>query len=152
MRHLKSGRKLNRSASHRHAMFRNMVTSLLLHEHLQTTDAKAKELRRWTDRMVTLGKRGTLHARRQALAFVRSRPVVAKLFDDIAPRFRDRPGGYTRITKLGSRHGDAAPLSLIELTERGDRARSEAEKKRERRRRAQEKRDEQAAKAAMPVG
>jgi len=151
MRHLNSGRKLNRSASHRRALLRNLVTSLLQHEHLQTTDAKAKELRRWTDRMVTLGKRGTLHARRQALAFVRSRPVVAKLFDDIAPRFRDRPGGYTRITKLGLRHGDAAPLSLIELTERGDRARSEAEKKRERRRKAQQKRDEQAAKAAMPV-
>ena len=152
MRHLKSGRKLNRSSSHRHAMWRNMVTSLLQHEHLQTTDAKAKELRRWVDRMVTLGKRGTLHARRQALAFVRSRAVVAKLFDDIAPRFSTRPGGYTRITKLGSRRGDAAPISLIELTERGDRARSEAEKKRERRRRAQQKKDEQAAKAAMPVG
>jgi len=151
MRHLKSGRKLNRSASHRRALLRNLVTSLLRHEHLQTTDAKAKELRRWTDRMVTLGKRGTLHARRQALAFVRSRPVVAKLFDEIAPRFRDRPGGYTRITKLGARHGDAAPLSLIELTERGDRARSEAEKKRERRRKAQQKREEQAAKAAMPM-
>jgi large subunit ribosomal protein L17 len=150
MRHLKSGRKLNRSSSHRHALFRNMVTSLLQHEHLQTTDAKAKELRRWVDRMVTLGKRGTLHARRQALAFVRSRTVVAKLFDDIAPRFSTRPGGYTRITKLGTRRGDAAPISLIELTERGDRARGEAEKKRERRRRAQQKKDEQAAKAAMP--
>jgi large subunit ribosomal protein L17 len=151
MRHLKSGRKLNRSASHRRAMWRNMVTSLLQHEHLQTTDAKAKELRRWTDRMITLGKRGSLHARRQALAFVRSRPVVAKLFDEIAPRFRDRPGGYTRITKLGSRRGDAAPVSLIELTDRSDRARSEADKKRERRRRAQQKKDEQAAKAALPV-
>jgi len=150
MRHLKSGRKLNRSSSHRRALFRNMVTSLLQHEHLQTTDAKAKDLRRWVDRMVTLGKRGTLHARRQALAFVRSRTVVAKLFDDIAPRFSSRPGGYTRITKLGIRRGDAAPISLIELTERGDRARSEAEKKRERRRRAQQKKDEQAAKAAMP--
>jgi large subunit ribosomal protein L17 len=151
MRHLKSGRKLNRSSSHRHAMWRNMVTSLLQHEHLQTTDAKAKELRRWAERIITLGKRGSLHARRQALAFVRSRPVVAKLFDEIAPRFRDRPGGYTRITKLGSRRGDAAPLSLIELTERGDRARSEAEKKRDRRRKAQQKREEQEAKAAMPV-
>jgi large subunit ribosomal protein L17 len=151
MRHLKSGRKLNRSASHRHAMWRNMVTSLLQHEHLQTTDAKAKELRRFVERMITLGKRGTLHARRQALAFVRSRTVVAKLFDDIAPRFSTRPGGYTRVTKLGVRRGDAAPLSLIELTERGDRARSEAEKKRERRRRAQQKKDEQAAKAAMPM-
>jgi large subunit ribosomal protein L17 len=151
MRHLKSGRKLNRSSSHRHAMWRNMVTSLLQHEHLQTTDAKAKELRRFAERMITLGKRGTLHARRQALAFVRSRPVVAKLFDDIAPRFSTRPGGYTRITKLGTRRGDAAPLSLIELTERSDRARTEAEKKRERRRKAQQKKDEQAAKAAMPI-
>lgn len=152
MRHLKSGRKLNRSSSHRHAMWRNMVTSLLQHEHLQTTDAKAKELRRWVDRMITLGKRNTLHARRQALAFVRSRTVVAKLFEDIAPRFSTRPGGYTRITKLGIRQGDAAPISLIELVERGDRARSEAEKKRERRRRAQQKKDEQAAKSAMPMG
>ena len=151
MRHLKSGRKLNRSSSHRHAMWRNMVTSLLQREHLQTTDAKAKELRRWAERMITLGKRNTLHARRQALAFVRSRTVVAKLFDEIAPRFASRPGGYTRITKLGTRRGDAAPISLIELTERGDRARSEAEKKRERRRKAQQKREEQAAKAAMPV-
>jgi large subunit ribosomal protein L17 len=151
MRHLKSGRKLNRSSSHRHAMWRNMVTSLLQREHLQTTDAKAKELRRWAERMITLGKRNTLHARRQALAFVRSRSVVAKLFDDIAPRFASRPGGYTRITKLGSRRGDAAPVSLIELTERSDRARSEAERKRERRRKAQQKKDEQAAKAAMPV-
>ena len=152
MRHLKTGRKLNRSSSHRRAMWRNMVTSLLQYEHLQTTDAKAKELRRWVDRMITLGKRNTLHARRQALAFVRSRTVVAKLFDDIAPRFSTRPGGYTRITKLGMRHGDAAPISLVELVERGDRARSEAEKKRERRRKAQQKKDEQAAKSAMPMG
>ena len=150
MRHLKSGRKLNRSSSHRHAMFRNMVTSLLLHEHLHTTDAKAKELRRFTERMITLGKRGTLHARRQALSFVRSRQVVAKLFDDIAPRFSERPGGYTRITKIGVRRGDAAPISLIELTERGDRALSEAEKKRERKRRAARKKEEKASQP--PVG
>lgn len=151
MRHLKSGRKLNRSASHRRALLRNLVTSLLQHEAIETTDAKAKELRRWADRMVTLGKRGTLHARRQALAFVRRREVVAKLFDDIAARFSERPGGYTRITKLGDRQGDHAPMSLIELTERGDQARGEAEKKRERRRRAQQKKEEQAAKTAMPI-
>jgi len=150
MRHLKSGRKLNRNSSHRHAMFRNMVTSLLLHEHLHTTDAKAKELRRFAERMITLGKRGTLHARRQALSFVRSRQVVAKLFDDIAPRFSERPGGYTRITKIGTRRGDAAPISLIELTERGDRALSEAEKKRERKRRAARKKEEKASQP--PVG
>ncbi len=129
MRHLNAGRKLNRSSSHRKALLRNMVTSLLQHEHLQTTDAKAKELRRWVDRMITLGKRNTLHARRQARGLRARSDVVKKLFDDIAPRFADRPGGYTRITKLGSRHGDAAPMSLIELVERGDRARSEAEKK-----------------------
>jgi len=150
MRHRKSGRKLNRNSSHRHAMFRNMVTSLFAHEHIETTDAKAKELRRFADRMVTLGKRGTLHARRQALAFVRDPRVVKKLFEDIAPRFASRPGGYTRITKLGVRRGDAAPLSVIELTERGDRAISEAEKKRERRRRATEKK-QKAAEALPPV-
>ena len=132
-------------------MFRNMVTSLLLHEHVQTTDAKAKELRRWTERMVTLGKRGTLHARRQALAYVRDRKVVKKLFEEIAPRFSERPGGYTRITKVGLRRGDAAPLSLIELTERGDRVLSEAEKKRERKRRAARKKEEREA-AATPPG
>jgi large subunit ribosomal protein L17 len=147
MRHLNAGRKLNRSAAHRRALLRNLVTSLLQHEHLQTTDAKAKEMRRWVDRMITLGKRNTLHARRQALAFVRKREVVAKLFTDIAPRFSSRPGGYTRITKLGNRIGDAAPVSLIELVERGDRAIGEAEKKRQRRRKAQQKKDEQAAKA-----
>ncbi len=148
MRHRKIGRKLNRSAPHRKAMFRNMVTSLLDREHIETTDAKAKELRRYTDQMVTLGKKGTLHARRQALSFVRDRDVVKKLFEDIAPRFANRPGGYTRITKLGVRRGDAAPVSIIELTERGDRAISEAEKKRERRRRSAERR--QKADEAMP--
>ncbi|MGH3579976.1 MAG: 50S ribosomal protein L17 [Mycobacterium sp.] len=152
MRHLKSGRKLNRTSEHRRAMWRNMVTSLFQYEHIQTTDAKAKELRRFAERMITLGKRGTLHARRQALAFVRSRTVVAKLFDDIAPRFSTRPGGYTRITKLGVRQGDKAPVSLIELTERGDRAQSEAQKKKERRAKAQRKKDEAAAKAGAPMG
>lgn len=152
MRHLKSGRKLNRTGAHRRALLRGLVTSLLQYEHLQTTDAKAKEMRRWVDRMITLGKRNTLHARRQAAAFVFKREVVKKLFDDIAPRFQSRPGGYTRITKLGPRHGDDASMSLIELVERGDRARSEAEKKRERRRRSAQKKEEQAAKAIAPPG
>ena len=150
MRHLNAGRKLNRSSSHRKAMLRNLVTSLFQHEHLQTTDAKAKEMRRWVDRMITLGKRNTVHARRQAAAFVRGRTIVKKLFDDIAPRFATRPGGYTRITKLGNRVGDAAPVSLIELVERTDRGRTEAEKKRERRRRTAQKKEEAAAKAALP--
>jgi large subunit ribosomal protein L17 len=149
MRHLNAGRKLNRTASHRKALFRNLVTSLLQHEHVRTTDAKAKELRRFADRMITLGKRGTLHARRQALSYIRSRAVVTKLFDEIATRFRERPGGYTRLVKVGSRHGDAASMSVVELTDRGETARVEAERKRERRRRRAEKKD---ASAATPPG
>jgi len=148
MRHLKAGRKLNRSSSHRKALLRNLVTSLFEHEQIRTTDAKAKELRRVADRMVTLAKRGSLHARRQALSFIRSRQVVGKLFADVAERFRDRSGGYTRVVKLGPRRGDAAPMSIIELTDRGDAARAEAEKKRQRRRRRAEKKDSQPAAAA----
>jgi large subunit ribosomal protein L17 len=115
MRHLKSGRKLNRTSSHRRALIRNLITSLLRDEKIQTTDPKAKELRRWADRVITLGKQGSLHARRQVLAIVQDKTVVRKLFDSIAPRFKDRPGGYTRIVKLGLRRGDAAPISVIEL-------------------------------------
>ena len=115
MRHRKAGRKLGRSSSHRQALLRNMVTSLLDHERIQTTDAKAKELRRFAERMITLGKRGDLHARRQALRVIRSKEVTAKLFDELADRYRERPGGYTRVMKLGQRQGDAAPMSLIEL-------------------------------------
>ena len=117
MRHRKSGRKLNRSSSHRVALLRNMVTSLLEHERIQTTDAKAKELRGVAERMITLGKRGDLHARRQALGVIRSKEVTAKVFDELAERFRDRPGGYTRVVKIGNRAGDAAPVSIIELLE-----------------------------------
>jgi large subunit ribosomal protein L17 len=115
MRHGKSGRKLGRTSSHRLAMFRNMVTSLLEHERIYTTDAKAKELRRWADWMITLGKRGDLHARRQALQVVRDKSVVHKLFTDLAQRYQARNGGYTRTVKVGFRVGDGAPLSLIEL-------------------------------------
>ena len=115
MRHGKSGRKLGRTSSHRLAMFRNMVTSLLEHERIYTTDAKAKELRRWADWLITLGKRGDLHARRQALQVVRDKSVVHKLFTDLAQRYQARNGGYTRRVKVGVRVGDGAPLSLIEL-------------------------------------
>jgi large subunit ribosomal protein L17 len=115
MRHRKGPRKLGRSSSHRQALLRNMVTSLLDHERIQTTDAKAKELRRIAERMITLGKRGDLHARRQALSVIRSKEVTAKLFDELADRYRERPGGYTRVMKLGQRNGDAASMSLIEL-------------------------------------
>ena len=143
MRHLKTGRKLNRTSSHRKALFRNMVTSLIEHEQLRTTDAKAKELRRVADRMITLGKRGDLHARRQAAAYIRRRSVITKLFSEVAERFRERPGGYTRIVKIGTRHGDAASMSVIELTDRGEDAKAEADKKRERQRRQAEKKSSQ---------
>jgi large subunit ribosomal protein L17 len=119
MRHLKKGRKLNRSPSHRLAMLRNMATSLLRHDRITTTDAKAKELRRWADWLITLGKDGSLHARRRALAFVQDKAVVARLFNELGPRFLDRNGGYTRIVKVGRRRGDAAPLSVIELIPAG---------------------------------
>lgn len=115
MRHGKSGRKLNRTSSHRMAMFRNMVTSLLAHERIFTTLPKAKEMRRWADWMITLGKRGDLHARRQALAVVREKDVVHKLFQDLAVRYQNRAGGYTRIVKVGYRQGDAAPMCILEL-------------------------------------
>jgi len=98
-------------------MYRNMVTSLLAEERIKTTDAKARQIRRLADRMITLGKRGDLHARRQALSVLRSKDVTAKLFDELADRYRDRPGGYTRVMKLGSRRGDAAPLSIVELVD-----------------------------------
>lgn len=117
MRHNKSGKRLGRNSSHRSAMMRNMVTSLLEHEKITTTDARAKELRKLAERMITLGKRGDLHARRQAMQVVRDRKVVGKLFEMVAPRYKERPGGYTRIIKLGARHGDNASLSLIELVE-----------------------------------
>ena len=115
MRHRLGLRKLNRTSSHRLAMLRNMTVSLLRHEVIKTTLPKAKELRRWVDRVITLGKRGDLHARRQVLSIVWDKAVVRKLFDTIGPRFKDRPGGYTRIVKLGIRHGDAAQMALIEL-------------------------------------
>ena len=115
MRHGKSGRRLNRTSSHRLAMFRNMVTSLLEHERIYTTVPKAKEMRRWADWMITLGKQGDLHARRQALTIIRSKGVVHKLFAELGPRYQSRPGGYTRIIKVGYRRGDAAPMCILEL-------------------------------------
>lgn len=106
---------MSRNSAHRWALMRNLITALLREEKIKTTDPKAKELRRWADRVITLGKRGTLHARRQVLSIVQDKAVVRKLFDSIGPRFKDRPGGYTRIIKLGIRRGDAAQMSLIEL-------------------------------------
>ena len=115
MRHRKAGKRLGRTTSHREAMLRNMVTSLLEHERIVTTAPKAKEVRRLADRMMTLAKRGDLHARRQALAVIRSKKVVAKLFDELKDDYLDRNGGYTRIIKTGNRVGDAAAMAIIEL-------------------------------------
>ena len=138
MRHQKSGRQLGRNSAHRKAMFRNMVTSLLEHERIQTTEAKAKELRRFTERTITIGlrlgdlltkdrdartteeKARYMHALRMAGRMVRSREVLHKLFDEIAPKLQGRPGGYTRIIKMNRRAGDAAPMALIELVCRDD--------------------------------
>jgi large subunit ribosomal protein L17 len=117
MRHNKAGRRLGRTTSHRIAMFRNMVTSFLSHERITTTDAKAKELRCIAEKMITFGKKGDLNSMRIAAAYIRDKKVVSKLFTAIAPRYKERNGGYTRIVKLGIRPGDNAPLSLIELVE-----------------------------------
>ena len=118
MRHGLSGRKLNITSSHRAAMFRNMATSLLKHEQITTTLPKAKELRPYVERLITLGKRGGLHARRQALSQIRDEAVVAKLFGEIAERYTARPGGYCRVLKAGMRYGDAADMAVIELVDR----------------------------------
>ena len=118
MRHRKARYKLGMRTSHRVAMLRNMVTSLLEHESIVTTDTRAKALRSLADKMITLGKRGDLHARRQALSVIRSKEVTHSLFNDIAPRFADRNGGYTRIIKKGFRPGDGASVSIIELVDK----------------------------------
>jgi large subunit ribosomal protein L17 len=123
VRHRKKGRQLGRQTKHRNALFRNLVTSLLEHERIETTGAKAKELRGFTERMITLGKQGDLPARRRALGFLRSKAIVSKLFNDVAGRFRGRAGGYTRLIKTRRRVGDMAELVVIELvTKREDAA------------------------------
>ena len=118
MRHRKSGRQLGRNTHHRRALFRSLVTSLLEHERIETTEAKAKELRIVAERMISLGKEGSLHARRRAAAYLRVKRLVSKLFKDLAARFTERKGGYTRIIKTRRRVGDAAPMAVIELVTR----------------------------------
>ncbi|MBN41975.1 MAG: 50S ribosomal protein L17 [Alphaproteobacteria bacterium] len=120
MRHRKGPRKLNRTSSHRKAMFANMAAALVKHEQISTTLPKAKELRRVVDKLVSLGKRGDLHARRQALSVLRDRALVEKLFSVLAERYTDRPGGYTRVMKAGFRYGDSAPMAIIELVDRDE--------------------------------
>jgi len=129
MRHQNLGRKLNRSASHRRALWRNLLLALIRHERIRTTDAKAKELRRHADRMVTLGKQGDLAARRRAFDVVQSHQAVKKLFDDIAPRFKNRAGGYTRVVKFGVRIGDAALVSIVEFTGAEEKAKGKKPRK-----------------------
>ena len=118
MRHGLHGRRFNRTASHRKAMFANMAASLIKHEQIKTTLPKAKDLRRVIDRLITLGKRGDLHARRQALSVLRDSEITAKLFDDLAERYKERNGGYSRVLKAGHRYGDMAPMAVIELVDR----------------------------------
>jgi len=115
VRHRNKGKKLSRTSTHRRALLRNLATSLFLHERVETTTTKAKELRPYAERLITLARRGDVHARRIAGRKIQDRDVLGKLFDDIAPRYAARPGGYTRILKLGNRKGDAAEMSLIEL-------------------------------------
>lgn len=117
MRHRKSGRQFNRNSSHRQAMFRNMMVSLFEHEQIKTTVAKAKELRMFAEPLITLAKEPTLANKRNAFAKLRNRDIVAKLFDDIGERMKDRPGGYTRILKCGNRPGDNAPMAYIQLVD-----------------------------------
>ena len=125
MRHGMSGRKFNRSSPHRQAMFANMAAALVKHEQIKTTLPKATDLRRVVDRLITLGKRGDLHSRRQALSVLRDSKITAKLFDELAARYKDRPGGYTRVLKAGFRYGDMAPMAVIELVDRDPEAKGQ---------------------------
>jgi len=117
VRHAKAGKKLGRDSAHRKALYANLACSVIEHGRIKTTVAKAKAVKPFVEQMITLGKRGDLHARRQAVAELRSQVLVKKLFDEIAPRFADRPGGYTRIVKIGARYGDAAEMAYLELVD-----------------------------------
>lgn len=147
MRHLNQGRKLNRTSAHRKALFRNLLLALIRHGRIKTTDPKAKELRRVADRMVTLGKRGDLAARRRAYASLGSHAAVKRLFDEIAPHFKERNGGYTRVVKYGFRRGDAAALSIIEFTGFEERARAKKPRRPRKKEREQERDGARAAAA-----
>ena len=117
MRHHRAGKKLNRDSAHRRALYANLAGALIEHGRIETTKAKAKAVKPVAERMITLGRRGDIHARRQALAFLRSQEIVHELFSEVAPRFKDRPGGYTRIVKIGPRQGDAAEMVYLELVD-----------------------------------
>ncbi len=146
MRHLKTGRKLNRTSSHRKALFRNLAASLLLHESIKTTNPKALELRKVADRLITLAKSNTLHDTRLAFAFLRDKEAVKKLFTDIGARYVDRAGGYTRVLKIGRRKGDAAPMAIIELTEKKELEKEEKKKEEKKEEKKKDKKKEAKAK------
>jgi len=146
MRHLKTGRKLNRTSSHRKALFRNLAASLLLHESIKTTNPKALELRKVADRLITLAKSNTLHDTRLAFAFLRDKEAVKKLFTDIGARYVDRAGGYTRVLKIVRRKGDAAPMAIIELTEKKELEKEEKKKEEKKEEKKKDKKKEVKAK------
>ena len=127
MRHRQSGRKLNRTSSHRKSLFKNMAQALLKHEQIVTTLPKAKELKRVVEKLITLGKKGNLHSRRLAFNQIRDKDMVSKLFDNLANRYSDRKGGYTRVLKAGFRYGDSAPMAVIELVDRDENAKGAGE-------------------------
>ena len=127
MRHRQSGRKLNRTSSHRKSLFKNMAQALLKHEQIVTTLPKAKELKRVVEKLITLGKKGNLHSRRLAFNQIRDKDMVSKLFDNLAKRYLDRKGGYTRVLKAGFRYGDSAPMAVIELVDRDENAKGAGE-------------------------
>ena len=151
MRHQRSGKKLGRDAAHRKALYANLTASLIEHGRIRTTETKAKAVRPIAEKMITLGRDGSIHARRQALAFLRSQEIGHQLFSEVAPRFKDRPGGYTRVIKLGPRQGDAAPMAYLELvdfTPGGEQTQAESSSSRGRLRRRQQQPAEQAEAAA----
>ena len=151
MRHQRSGKKLGRDSAHRKALYANLTASLIEHGRIRTTETKAKAVRPVAEKMITLGRDGSIHARRQALAFLRSQEIVHLLFSEVAPRFKDRPGGYTRVIKLGPRQGDAAPMAYLELvdfTPGGEEPQAESSGSRGRLRRRQAQQPAEQAQAA----
>jgi large subunit ribosomal protein L17 len=149
MRHRRAGKKLNRDAAHRRALYANLAGALIEHGRIETTEAKAKAVKPVAERMITLGRRGDIHARRQALAYLRSQEIVHQLFSEVAPRFQDRPGGYTRIVRIGPRQGDAAEMVYLELVDFSavEQAEEKAERRRLRLRRHQEQEERAEAEA-----
>ncbi len=153
MRHHRAGKKLGRDASHRKALYANLAGALIEHGRIKTTVTKAKAVRPIAEQMITLGRRGDLHARRQAMAYLRSQEVVHKLFAEVAPRFKDRPGGYSRIVRIGPRPGDAAEMAYLELVDFSaeEQAEEKAERRRLRLRRRQEQEEQAEVEAAAPA-